>query len=108
MPRLAVMTRDRRTRLVAQLTLAIYVMAGAFSMAHSAAYGDGDHSHGSEPCVIDHYTDDTGKTLTIAAAPDAAVPQSVGEQLPSLPSLAEAAPARAYLSRAPPRHHESF
>jgi hypothetical protein len=91
-----------KTALIAQLSLVIYLMAGFIGLTHGAVYGDEPHDHHGELCIIEHYTDDTGKTLAVTPAAEE-TPLQLGTDL----GLAVAtrhieATDNPYLGRAPP------
>lgn len=91
-----------RTALIAQLSLVIYLMAGFISLTHGAVYGDEPHDHHGELCIIEHYTDDTGKTLAVTP-PTAEIPLQLGTDLGlAVATLHVEASDNPYLGRAPP------
>jgi hypothetical protein len=91
-----------RTALIAQLSLVIYLMAGFISLTHGAVYGDEPHEHHGELCIIEHYSDDTGKTLAITP-PAAETPMQLGTALGlAVATLQVEATDNPYLGRAPP------
>jgi len=92
----------RHTKFAAWFSLAVYLIASGFGVAHGAEYGDEAHQHNGHACAVQAFVDEV-EHGRVAHAPAAAVPDYAPEAHATAPLLrSNDTDSLGYKSRAPP------